>query len=117
MGNVAGDQLKSAHDLGVPVVGIGLLYYQGYFHKQVEKDGAQQGLLPYNDPGQLSITPVRLPNGEWLRIKVSFPGHPVWLQTWQVQVGSVKLYLLNSNNASNLPVHRSITNELYGGGP
>jgi glucan phosphorylase len=57
LGNVAGDQLKAASDLGVPVVGVGLLYQQGYFRQVIDKDGAQQALYPYNDPGQLPITP------------------------------------------------------------
>ena len=61
LGNVAGDQLKAASDLGVPVVGVGLLYQQGYFRQVIDKDGAQQALYPYNDPGQLPITPLRQP--------------------------------------------------------
>ena len=58
LGNVAGDQLKAASNLGVPVVGVGLLYQQGYFRQVIDKDGAQQALFPYNDPGQLPITSV-----------------------------------------------------------
>jgi starch phosphorylase len=117
LGNVAGDQLKSASDLGVPVIGVGLLYQQGYFRQVIDKDGAQQALFPYNDPGQLPITPLRQPNGEWLRLEIALPGYSVWLRAWQVQVGRVKLYLLDSNDAANFPVHRGITSELYGGGP
>ena len=117
LGNVAGDQLKAASDLGVPVVGLGLLYQQGYFRQEIDKDGAQQALYPYNDPGQLPITPLRHPNGEWLRLEIALPGYSVWLRAWQVQVGRVKLYLLDSNDAANIPVHRGITSELYGGGP
>jgi starch phosphorylase len=116
LGNVAGDQLKTASDLGVPVVGIGLLYQQGYFRQVIDKDGAQQALYPYNDPGQLPITPLRQPNGEWLRLEIHLPGYSVWLRTWQVRVGRVMLYLLDSNDAANLPAHRGITSELYGGG-
>jgi len=117
LGNVAGDQLKAASDLGVPVVGVGLLYQQGYFRQIIDKDGAQQALFPYNDPGQLPITPLRHPNGEWLRLEIALPGYSVWLRAWQVQVGRVKLYLLDSNDAANFPAHRGITSELYGGGP
>jgi len=117
LGNVAGDQLKAASDLGVPVVGVGLLYQQGYFRQVLDEQGAQQALFPYNDPGQLPITPLREPSGEWLRLELDLPGYPVWLRVWQVQVGRVKLYLLDSNDLSNLPVHRAITSELYGGGP
>jgi starch phosphorylase len=117
LGNVAGDQLKTASDLGVPVVGVGLLYQQGYFRQELDRNGAQQALYPYNDPGQLPITPLRYPNGEWLRLEIALPGCSVWLRAWQVQVGRIKLYLLDSNDAANSPIHRSITSELYGGGP
>jgi len=117
LGNVAGDQLKTTSDLGVPVIGVGLLYQQGYFRQVLDKDGAQQALFPYNDPGQLPITPLRKPNGEWLRLEIALPGYSVWLRAWQVQVGRVKLYLLDSNDAANFAVHRGITSELYGGGP
>ena len=104
LGNVAGDQLKAASDLGVPVIGVGLLYQQGYFRQVIDKDGVQQAIYPYNDPGQLPITPLRRPNGEWLR-------------AWQVQVGRVKLYLLDSNDAANYPPYRGITSELYASEP
>ncbi len=117
LGNVAGDQLKAASDLGVPVLGVGLLYQQGYFRQVIDKEGAQQALYPYNDPGQLPITPLRQANGEWLRLEIALPGYSVWLRTWQAQVGRVKLYLLDSNDAANFPAHRGITSELYGGGP
>lgn len=117
LGNVAGDQLKAASDLGVPVIGVGLLYQQGYFRQVIDKDGAQQALFPYNDPGQLPITPLRQANGEWLRLEFALPGYSVWLRAWQVQVGRVTLYLLDSNDAANFPAHRGITSELYGGGP
>ncbi len=117
LGNVAGDQLKAASDLGVPVIGVGLLYQQGYFRQVIDKDGAQQALFPYNDPGQLPITPLRHASGEWLRLEIELPAYSVWLRAWQVQVGRVQLYLLDSNDAANYPAHRGITSELYGGGP
>ncbi len=117
LGNVAGDQLKAASDLGVPVIGIGLLYQQGYFRQVIDRNGAQQAIFPYNDPGQLPITPLRKPDGEWLRMEIGLPGYSIWLRTWQVQVGRVKLYLLDSNDAANYPAQRGVTSELYGGGP
>src|SRR5579872_6454600 len=117
LGNVAGDQLKAASDLGVPVIGMGLLYQQGYFRQEIDADGSQQALYPFNDPGQLPITPVREPNGEWLRIPIDLPGFRMWVRAWQAQVGRTKLYLLDTNDPANLPVHRGITSELYGGGP
>jgi len=116
LGNVAGDQLKAASDLGVPVTAVGLLYQQGYFRQEIDKYGNQQALYPFNDPGQLPITPVRQPNGEWLRLEIALPGYSVWLRAWQAKVGRVRLYLLDSNDAANYPVHRGITSELYGGG-
>jgi starch phosphorylase len=117
LGNVAGDQLKAASDLGVPVIGVGLLYSQGYFRQLIGRDGAQQALFPYNDPGQLPIAPVRKPDGEWLRLEIRTPGYLLWLRVWQVQVGRLHLYLLDSNDIANYPAHRGITSELYGGGP
>jgi glycogen phosphorylase len=116
LGNVAGDQLKAGSDLGVPIVGIGLLYQQGYFRQEIDKNGEQQALFPYNDPGQLPVIPLRDKNGEWLRLEIELPGYSVWLRAWQVQVGRIKLYLLDSNDTANFPSHRGITTELYGGG-
>ena len=117
LGNVAGDQLKAASDLGVPVIGLGLLYQQGYFRQLIDKDGSQKTSYPYNDPDQLPVAPLRQPNGQWLRLEVKLPGYSLWLRAWQVQVGRVRLYLLDTNDAANFPLHRGITSELYGGGP
>ena len=117
LGNVAGDQLMAASDLGVPVAAVGLLYQQGYFRQEIEADGRQRALYPFNDPGQLPITPVRYPNGEWLRIQLDLPGFRLWVRTWKAQIGRAKLYLLDTNDPANLPAHRSIAGGLYGGGP
>jgi len=117
LGNVAGDQLKSASGLGVPVVGIGLLYQSGYFRQQIDRHGYQRALYPYNDPGQLPIEPLRDANGEWLRIPVHFPEATLWARAWQARVGRTRLYLLDTNDSANLPTHRGIASELYGGGP
>jgi glycogen phosphorylase len=116
LGNVAGDQLKTASNLGVPVIGVGLLYQQGYFRQEIDAQGRQQALYPFNDPGQLPIRPLREKNGEWLRFSIDFPGVKLWIRTWQVQVGRTKLYLLDTNDPANTPAHRGITSELYGGG-
>jgi starch phosphorylase len=117
LGNVAGDQLKAASNLAVPVTGVGLLYQLGYFRQEIDAAGHQQALYPFNDPGQLPIRPLREANGEWLRLCLDFPGARLWLRTWQVQVGRTKLYLLDTNDPANIPAHRGITSELYGGGP
>jgi starch phosphorylase len=117
LGILAGDHLKTASDLGIPVVGVGILYQQGYFRQTLDSQGAQMEFFPYNDPGQLPIVPVRAQNGEWLRIALPLPGRSLWLRVWAVQVGRVKLYLLDSNDPVNSPADRGITAELYGGGP
>jgi starch phosphorylase len=117
LGNVAGDQLKAASDLGVPVVAVGLLYSQGYFRQELDRNGAQHALYPFNDPGQLPVTPVRAADGDWLRLTIPFPGVDLWLRVWQVQAGRCKLYLLDTNDPANVPQYRGITSELYGGGP
>jgi glycogen phosphorylase len=118
-GEVAGPArlCSSSSDLGGPVIGEGLLCQRGYFRQEIERDGAQQALFPYNDPGQLPITPLRQPNGDWLRLEIALPGYSGWLRAWHVQVGRVRLYLLDSNDAANVPVYRGITSELYRGGP
>ena len=117
LGNVAGDQLKAASDLGVPVIGVGLLYQVGYFRQRIDADGNQQALYPFNEPGQLPIRPVRQTNGDWLRISLEIPGCRLWIRAWQVAVGRSQLYLLDTNDPANLPEYRGITGELYGGGP
>ena len=116
LGNVAGDQLKAASDLGVPVIGIGLLYQQGYFRQTIATDGSQEALYPYNDPDQLPISPARDASGEWVRIPLELPGARIWLRAWQARVGRLILYLLDSNDPANPPAARGIVSELYGGG-
>ncbi len=115
LGNVAGDQMKAASDLGVPVVGIGLLYGQGYFRQAFDLDGNQQALYPVNDPGQLPIRPLRQANGEWLRLQIQLPESKIWLRCWVVSIGRNKLYLLDTNDFANSAAHRGISSELYGG--
>ena len=115
LGNVAGDQMKAASDHGIPVVGIGLLYGQGYFRQVFDSNGRQQALYPVNDPGQLPIRPLRLTNGEWLRLRIPMPGSQLWVRCWEASVGRGKLYLLDSNDFANPPALRGITSELYGG--
>ena len=117
LGNVAGDQLKAASDLGVPVVGVGLLYQQGYFRQELDTRGDQQVLYPVNEPAQLPIRRVRTPDGELLRMALTLPGGKVWVRAWEVLVGRTRLYLLDTNDPANPPSVRAITSELYGGGP
>jgi starch phosphorylase len=117
LGILAGDYLKAASDLGMPLVAVGLLYQEGYFRQMVDASGQQQAIYPFNDPTTLPIQPVLSPKGGWLRISLSFPGREVMLRVWQVNVGRVTLYLLDSNDPLNTPADRGITGKLYGGGP
>ena len=103
--------------LGVPVVGVGLLYQQGYFRQVLDASGRQQELYPYNDPTSLPIQPVLAMSGGWLHVALTLPGRTLLLRVWQARVGRVSLYLLDSNDPLNSPADRGITSELYGGGP
>jgi glucan phosphorylase len=117
LGNVAGDRLKAGSDLGVPIVGVGLLYQQGYFRQAIDHEGNQRDLFPYNPPSWLPITPVRDGNGNLLRLEINFPDYKLRLRVWEARVGRLRLYLLDRNDPANMPIHRGITSELYGGGP
>ncbi|HZO90407.1 MAG TPA: alpha-glucan family phosphorylase [Chthonomonadaceae bacterium] len=115
LGVLAGDHLKSSSDLGLPLVGIGLLYQQGYFRQYLNNDGWQQERYPENDfynmPLQLEHDAASKP----LYICVEFPGRTVYAQVWRAQVGRVPLYLLDTNIPLNSPIDQNITDQLYGG--
>ena len=115
LGVLAGDVLKTASDLGVPMVGIGILYQQGYFRQAISAEGEQLEYFPYNDPATLPIVPLRDAGGEWVRLRLPLPGRTLVLRAWQARIGRVKLYLLDSNDPANSPRDRGITGELYGG--
>ena len=117
LGVLAGDHLKTASDLGVPLVGIGLLYQQGYFRQCIDAQGEQRELFPYNNPSMLPVLPVRDGEGGWLRVDLDLPGRTLRLRGWEARVGRVHLYLLDSNDLLNTPSDRGITSELYAGGP
>jgi starch phosphorylase len=116
LGVLAGDFLKTASDLGAPVVGVGLLYQEGYFRQMLDASGRQREAYPYNNPTDLPIQPVTGPTGAWLRIGLALPGRTLNLRVWQASVGRVRLYLLDSNDLLNGPGDRGITAKLYGGG-
>ena len=117
LGILAGDFLKAASDLGVPLVGVGLLWQQGYFRQTLDLRGDQIEFYPFNDPGQLPIMPLRDADGEWMSVTLQFPRREIRLRVWEVNAGRVKLYLLDANDLVNSPADRGITSELYGGGP
>ena len=108
LGVLAGDHLKAASDLGVPLVGIGLLYQEGYFRQAIDAAGRQEELYPYNDPVTLPIQPALAPSGEWLMVPVELPGRTLWLRAWRATIGRVTLYLLDGNVPINDPADRGI---------
>jgi starch phosphorylase len=98
LGVLAGDHLKTASDLGAPVVGVGLLYQQGYFRQALDARGDQIVYYPYNAASMLPLVPLRSADGEWTHVPVELPGRTVKLRAWQVQVGRGRLFLLDSNH-------------------
>lgn len=116
LGILAGDFLKAASDLGVPVVGVGILFQEGYFRQAIERDGQQHERYPYNDPATLPIQQVRAADGAWLRVPLDVDGRKLWIKVWLARVGRVNLYLLDTNDLLNSPADRGITAKLYGGG-
>ncbi len=116
LGILSGDHLKSASDLGVPLVGVGLFYQQGYFQQYLNPAGWQQESYEDNDFHTLPAILVRRPDGKPLTVEVFYPGNKVVAQIWHVMVGRVSLYLLDTNiPANNRDVDRNITDQLYGG--
>ncbi|MBK8135132.1 MAG: alpha-glucan family phosphorylase [Chloroflexi bacterium] len=116
LGILSGDHLKSASDLGLPLVGVGLLYQEGYFQQYLNADGYQQEIYPINDFANLPITQVTGSDGAPLKISVPLPGRSLYFQVWKVQVGRIPLYLLDTNIPENSRTDdRNITDRLYGG--
>ena len=115
LGVLAGDFLKASSDLGIPLVGVGLLYQEGFFRQAIDESGRQLEVFPYNDPTTLPVEPVLTAGGEWLRVPLAFPGRTLHVRVWQARVGRVTLYLLDTNDPLNSPIDRGITGKLYQG--
>ncbi|HVS03492.1 MAG TPA: alpha-glucan family phosphorylase [Thermoanaerobaculia bacterium] len=113
LGILSGDHLKSASDLGVPLVGVGLLYRSGYFRQTVDVDGLQQHIYPQYDFARLPLRPVAGPMGRDVLVSVPFPGREVRAKVWLAQVGRVPLLLLDTEIPANDPADRPITGTLY----
>ncbi|KAA6219759.1 alpha-glucan family phosphorylase [Streptomyces filamentosus] len=117
LGILAGDHLKSASDLGVPLIGVGLLYRHGYFRQSLGRDGWQQEQYPVLDPGELPVTLLREPDGTPARVTLALPGgRSLHAHLWTAEVGRVPLLMLDSDVEENAPGERSVTDRLYGGG-
>jgi len=115
LGILSGDHLKSASDLGIPLVGVGLLYQQGYFRQYLNADGWQQERYPENDFFVMPLAQQRDAKGDLVKIEVDLAGRKVCAQLWRVQVGRVRLYLLDTNIPENNKDDQNITDQLYGG--
>jgi starch phosphorylase len=116
LGILAGDHLKSASELNVPLVGVGLLYRNGYFQQYLTADGWQQEAYPELDFYNLSIEPMKYADGSPVHVRIDFPDNAVFCKVWRANVGRISLYLLDTNLAENAPADREITSRLYGGG-
>jgi starch phosphorylase len=115
LGVLAGDHLKSMSDLGVPVVGVGLLYHQGYVHQLMDENGWQQDLYEPIAVAELPVDPVLGADGEQVRFAVELPGRDVWVRLWHVAVGRSRLILLDARDDANSPEDQELTARLYGG--
>ena len=115
LGILAGDHLKSASDLNVPLVGVGLLYQEGYFSQYLSAEGWQMETYPVNDFSNMPVKLVRDPEGQPLSVSVDFKGEPVKVLIWRIDVGRVPLYMLDTNVEDNPPEFRVTTGQLYGG--
>ncbi|QEL20005.1 alpha-glucan family phosphorylase [Limnoglobus roseus] len=115
LGVLAGDHLKSASDLGLPLVGVSLMYREGYFRQYLNVDGWQQERYPENDFFTLPLIPELAADGSPVIVSAPLPGRDVFLRIWRIQVGRVPLYLLDANIPENRPEDRAITSQLYGG--
>ncbi len=116
LGILAGDHLKSASEIGLPLVAVGLLYRNGYFQQYLSADGWQQEAYPELDFYNLPIEPMRYTDGSPVRVRVDLPDNAVFCNVWKASVGRIPLYLLDTNLAENSPADREITSKLYGGG-
>jgi starch phosphorylase len=116
LGVLAGDHLKSASELGVPLVGVGLLYRNGYFQQYLTGDGWQQEAYPELDFYNLAVEPLRYADNSPVHVRIDLPDNAVFCKVWQAKVGRVPLYLLDTNLQENAPADRDITARLYGAG-
>ncbi len=116
LGVLSGDHLKTASDLGMNFVAVGLLYRQGYFSQMIDKDGWQTATFPAYDFEDLPIKPALDSDGQQVLVNVIIHGNKVWARVWKCQVGVVSLYLLDADVEQNNPDDRTITSQLYGGG-
>jgi len=115
LGILAGDHCKSASDLRLPFVAVGLLYRQGYFSQRIDNDGNQIATYTDSDFDDLAVHPAMAEDGREVHVQIEMPGRRVEVKVWEARVGLVRMYLLDSDLPSNTPEDRYITHQLYGG--
>ncbi|MCX7982542.1 MAG: alpha-glucan family phosphorylase [Syntrophales bacterium] len=113
LGTLSGDHLKTASDMGIPIVGVGLLYKNGYFQQTIDQNGRQQELYPENDFSIMPVRCIRDDKGNAVQISLELPGRVLFANIWEVRVGKVSLYLLDTDVPRNTPQDRAITARLY----
>src|SRR5690606_40292629 len=113
LGILAGDHLKSASDLGIPLIGVGLFYRRGYFRQEIDADGDQQHISPVLDAHRLPILPVAAPGGGQLQVEIELPGRALTVAAWCLAVGRGPLILLATDIPENDPADRPITHTVY----
>ncbi|HEV2295013.1 MAG TPA: alpha-glucan family phosphorylase [Tepidisphaeraceae bacterium] len=116
LGILAGDHLKSSSEIAVPLVGVGLMYRNGYFQQYLSGDGWQQEAYPELDFYNLAVEEMKYTDGAPIHVRIDLPENAVFAKVWRAQIGRVPLYLLDTNLAENAPADRDITSRLYGGG-
>lgn len=116
LGVLAGDHAKSASDLGLPLVGVGLMYRHGYFNQRINRDGWQEALYPDLNFNEMPVSPVVGESGLETTVAVEYPGRTVFARVWEVKVGLTRIFLLDADLPLNLEEDRKITDQLYGGG-
>ena len=115
LGVLAGDHCKAASDIGLPLVGVGLLYKQGYFTQWINRDGWQEAHYPYQNYNQMPVKPAVDDEGKEVIVSVELPGRTVYLKVWQIQVGRIFIYLMDADITMNNEQDRQLTAQLYGG--
>lgn len=113
LGVLSGDHLKSASDMAIPLIGIGLLYKEGYFKQEIDENGRQVAVYPINNFSQLPVTPVLKEDGEQLDVQIELPGRIVYARVWQMKIGRITLYLMDTDISKNSDEDRKITARLY----
>ena len=115
LGILAGDHVKSASDIGIPYIGVGFLYRQGYFQQKINSEGWQESIYESYDFADLAVDPAKDENGEEVYVDIDIAGKKVFVKVWELKVGRVKVYLLDTDIPQNDPEERGLTSRLYGG--